>query len=239
MFLNLPQELREQVYDALDIMSRTKLNMALPKDEKISSRDRDKFLRFMAMLIKHKGYESSDQLYGEWKEYIIDHPTDPTILELIQVHPNQLFIHIVKRDLVSEIEPYTLDFNTSIFYYDHILCELAKYASKKGFSALEKNPSTSYIIESIFKEENTQRLFWYDLIEQQNYELLLFLSSRFSFNIHEMIDTMVTAYPSLCRVKTLCEFYQIDKSKKETIFYRALDECQFEIVEYLDPLISK
>ena len=240
MFLALPIEIKEHIFHSLDIMSQAKLYMALPKSEKIQEMDPAKhtFLRLLAKLVKVKGYSFSNELYGDWKEFIIDYPDDPTVNHLLTVHPNQWFTHDMKFDKLSETKVYNLEFTDSIFYYDPIFFDLAKYASVNGFKTMEKNPSTKSIIASMFTEESTQRLFWYDLIEANNTDLLHYISNRFTFDMNEMINSLVMAYSSLARVRTLCEFYKIDKTKIESIFIRALDECQFDIVEYLDSKLT-
>lgn len=236
MFLNLPLEIRDVVCGSLDLMSRIKLNMALPKPDKIewSDPDTDNFLRMMSILIKVKGYTSSNQLYGDWKQFVVDFPDDITVNALLTVHPNQRFMHDVKNDQISESKPYDIDYNYNVFYYDNLLRDLAEFATEKGFKALEINPSTTRMVSSIFIEEHTQRLFWYDLVEYTNYEVLAYLHAKFTFDIDEMINSLILAFPSMSRVRTLCEFYKIEKGQVEVLFIRALDESQLDIAQYLD-----
>ena len=90
MFINIPIELQENIYQRLDAKDRIKMRLALPKNSSLYNRDRDKGLVVASNYIKKNRTKILEK-----KKYI-----KPQLLDYLKKHKADVMVKQYCADLI-------------------------------------------------------------------------------------------------------------------------------------------
>lgn len=250
MFLNLPVEIQNTVYDNLDIKHRAKLNMALPRTHTIThtlktNPDKDKKLRYLSYMIEKKKYTHSNQLSRKCMEFISENQDDPTIKNIckdlnIVFNPDTSVMALITDITNNHVSPnttYTIPEDTNL---THIQYVIAAFATPSTFDTLYwRNPTTSPVIsEKLLKKRQADRSFFFELVNYCNSDLLKHLIARYAeeewlvFGINYLKDISQLFF-FLGSIKCLCEIVKIPEEKKKQLLQSAIDQMDTEVADYM------
>lgn len=129
-FLQLPKDVQAEVYAKMHAQDRVKLNMTLPQQEKINTKNKDKDDK-LALATYYFKKRPNAKITKFMHDFIKTHKDDPSIKEIINKHSVSLYDNFAVRALIDDIKG-------NVVGIRHLLCEYPRYEtlSKDDINAI-------------------------------------------------------------------------------------------------------
>lgn len=255
-FLDLPVPLQHEIYDRLDIQHRTKLNISLPKVNRISQTLRtnpakDKKLKYIAQLAKVKKYKSISDFSDACGRFIKENWHDPTIQELCGT-----LSHVIPIDYRSITEDITKNTVSATYAYcvddvdtSDATSLISRCATSETFQNVMQNPTLVGMITPLFanvSEELKIRVhgFFFNLVCYSNASLLKHILSTRNAHITDewcncgldYLENRATIFGSPFAIRTLCEIVRVSDATKKAMLVCAIERLDMDVADYLTSL---
>jgi hypothetical protein len=254
LLVDLPIELLHRIYDSCPIQDKAKLNIALGpckniKYTTLSNPTKDKQLKYISMYVKCKRITHTDQLPLEWRQFIKDNMSDPTIEDLsthmtvkcAQRDSLETLLYDIKHQDVPYAKRYTLPKTADTA--NDVIYAIAKYADPKTFDSVAfHNKDVQEILTAVLNGVTRSRChdFMFTMITQRNktlfeyivkkYHALTFVTTGLDFILSFGCKYLVTMKDS---IKLIHEVIGLDDFKKQELLQVAIEKMQLDTADYL------
>jgi hypothetical protein len=249
MFLDLPTDIQENIYDLLNIKDRINLNASLPKKKQIkktikTNAQNDKKLGLVYYFFKKKKkINVNSNIYS----FIQNNHNDPTCSEIISnlslknniIYPITLQIHkelnanIVSYDTFDKI-PDNID-ECCIQNFRNIILYSNKVSSE-SFNKMIKHPSSLKLLKRLTAKYDL----FFDLINQccentlieilKNKEILEITEEQFSYI---KTDTIAVIFSRKICCNLLIKYFNISYHIQQKWLEKSIEECNLEVTTWL------
>lgn len=250
-FTDLPLLAHQIIYENLDIRSRIKLCMAIPKQHsslyqslvKLNEPSYDRKLRWLLFLVQNRNIEDVSMLPYMWRAFILKNRLDPTITDIFgkpcELTKNNdctlLYQHIMHNCVL-------VDFQYNISDIMFIFSQLAKYANPNTFDILLHNRSTrDVILGKLANDRNMCKLLLERIMVMGNLRLgkHIFIKYNDEEWVEYMMDILQHSAPCYCHNKACFDFLEeilpfgLTSCQKVEIFNTALDNMFLDITDHM------
>jgi len=246
MFLQLPKEIQCNIYDRLCADDRVRLNMALPRNEKIRrtlkmTNDRNRKLGLVSYMLKKKRPE---KLSAFMTKFILENKDDPTFQEVykeygIDTKPRDvsfLIADIVSGDFKNRDKWPTANEILSSEHWGHFLETFARYGNAETFDGM-----VDLLKETIFIDEMMSQKLFFDIANYGNDDLLRYIVEK-KDEIPGIAEGCAYISGDLCLtifrdnldvIDMIYEIVGIAEEQLKNLMTLYLDELKFESADYL------
>jgi hypothetical protein len=254
MFLQLPKEIQEVIYDKLHVRDRVMLNVALPKEARIKRTIRTDKLRDkqIGMTWHYIMKRKPARLSASMRMFLETHKQDPTVQELIMQNksaaPTAISAHDAAFDLLDDdlnknsiqfdqLHRYPTAWSLTYMQKCHLCNHIAYRITVPTMQAMIANEQTLQLLRGIIR--GVENLF-FNLINVRNEPVLEYiLRHQIELEITDAQKRYVTRAETiaiLCQPKQLAitfKHFDVPPSVKIQALERMMERCAFEGVEYM------
>ena len=248
MFLELPYDLQENIYQRLDAKNRTKMRLALPKRTKLYNGTREKKLAVASNYIR----EHRNDLAAKRKsmslaivEFLKAHGSEAYVKQYcdeFNIHPDteiECIITDIKKNNVKTDHEY--EFHQNLYSSRNMSDVLAMYGKSETFLNLHKNKTTRAHLMSMIRCEHEFNSFMFALLNYKNEGLLKFIIQDdydFKEEIEQCISiaksyvtrpSIASIFTSSCKsLKLIIDYLQPPKSTLDYVLDSAEESFQID-----------